>query len=252
MRRSGYGPRIRQDIILGVLSRDKELREWQQPRYRTKEQILKAKGENQHRFVNTWFLKGQYTSVLKVQATPGGSLLKETRDKVGELKAPDGGLTKVVEAAGASITAGLRNPDPCWPKGCPFKEQCPVEPTQSCGGSRVVYQLQCTNCEASYLGTSGHSLHKRGMEHLTAVRRRNQSYAMARHYSAEHPDWDPNSNDLPFTSKMLKGPNIQGNLQRYLSEALLIRDFTDSGKKLLNGRGEWGRTSLKRLAIVDE
>ena len=115
-----------------------------------------------------------------------------------------------------------------------------------------MYKLQCTNCEASYLGTSGHSLHKRSMEHLTAVRRGNQSYAMARHYSSEHPDWDPNSNVLPFTSKMLKGPNIQGNLQRYLSEALLIRDFTDSGEKLLNGRGEWGRTSLKRLAIVDE
>ena len=32
----------------------------------------------------------------------------------------------------------------------------------------------------------------------------------------------------------------------------MIRDLTDSGEKLLNGRGEWGRTSLKRLAIVDE
>ena len=48
MRRSGYGPRIRQDILLGVLFRDKELREGLQSRYRTKEQILKAKEENQH------------------------------------------------------------------------------------------------------------------------------------------------------------------------------------------------------------
>ena len=60
-----------------------------------------------------WFLRGQYTSVLKVQATPGGSLLRATRDKVGELKALDGGLVKVMEAARASITAGLKNPDPC-------------------------------------------------------------------------------------------------------------------------------------------
>ena len=90
------------------------------------------------------------------------------------------------------------------------------------------------------------------MEHLTAVRRKNQAYAMARHYSTEHPEWDSESNDLPFTSKLLKEPNIQGNLKRYLGEALLIRDFTDRGKKLLNGHWEWRRTSLKRLAITED
>ena len=77
------------------------------------------------------------------------------------------------------------------------------------------------------------------------VKRKNQAYAMARHYSTEHPEWDSESDNLPFTSKLLKGPNIQGNLQRYLGEALLIRDFTDRGKKLLNGHGEWGEHPSK-------
>ena len=90
------------------------------------------------------------------------------------------------------------------------------------------------------------------MEHLEAVRRGNTAYAMARHYATEHPEWDGQGDAMPFSCKILRGPNIMGNIQRYLEEALLIRDATDKGDRLLNGSGEWGRTSLKTLAIVED
>ena len=89
------------------------------------------------------------------------------------------------------------------------------------------------------------------MEHLEAVRGGNMAYAMAKHYAAEHPEWMPASG-MPFSSSILKGPNIKANLNRYIGEALLIREHTNSGATLLNGRGEWGRTALRRLAIVED
>ena len=149
-------------------------------------------------------------SVLKVQATPNGLLADNVRGKIGQMVAPDGGRTLVVEAAGRPITAGLRNPDPGLAKGCPHRDECPVVPEQRCGGARMVYQLQCTSCGALYLGTSGHSLHKRNMEHLEAVRSRNGSYAMARHYMSEHPEWTPTAGDgeFPFISKIIRDQTL--------------------------------------------
>ena len=103
----------------------------------------------------------------------------------------------------------------------PHAEKCPVIPEQRCTGARMVYQLQCTQCQAIYLGTSGHSLHKRNMGHLEAVLTGNQGYAMGKHYTVEHPEWTPgvDGQEFPFTSKILKGPNIQGNIQQYITEA---------------------------------
>ena len=76
-------------------------------------------------------MRGNYTSVLKVQAAPNGALAAAVRRKIGGMTAPDGGRTMVMEAAGMPITAGMRNPDPGLQKGCPHQNQCPVAPGQS-------------------------------------------------------------------------------------------------------------------------
>ena len=69
LRISGYGQPVRQDVLRGILARDRELRSG--ARYRTGDEIKRQKAEREDRFLNTWFLKGTTTSVLKVQATPG-------------------------------------------------------------------------------------------------------------------------------------------------------------------------------------
>ena len=56
----------------------------------------------------------------------------------------------------------------------------------------------------------------------------------------------------PFTLKILGASGINGNLQRYLWEALRIREAKETGEQLLNSKGEWARVALKRLVVADE
>ena len=80
----------------------------------------------------------------------------------------------------------------------------------------------------------------------------NDSYAMTEYFLQEHPQWSGTPGLQPLTMSLMKGPNIKGNLPRYLGEALLIRESTKKGNNVLNARGEWGRACLKRLAIVQD
>merc|ERR1711954_521603 len=250
MRKSGYGPTYREDILRGAIRRDLEFRN-KPVRYRDGTTIRQHKKENDLKYLNTWFLRGTNTSVIKVQATPGGTLASRVRSRLRGQLAPDGGTTLVVEAAGKPLTAGLKRPDPGLSKGCPFRDKCLVDDRSSCWGSKIVYKLSCNLCPASYLGTSGHSSHKRRREHQEALRLGNEAYAIVKHFKVKHQDWEHGSTD-PFKFTVLRGPNIQGNLQRYLGEALEIREAVDKGHELLNSRGEWGRVQLKRLALVSD
>ena len=72
---------------------------------------------------------------------------------------------------------------------------------------------------------------------------------MGKHYATDHPELSPGAedNEYPFTSRILKGPNIQ----RYIAEAPLIRN-KEKTSRILNGRAEWGRTTHRRIAIVTD
>ena len=157
----------------------------------------------------------------------------------------------MAEATGRSILAGLRAPDPLRQPGCPHTVPCLITPEQSCGAARVIYKVACSLCPAYYLGTTGHSCHKRSLEHQEALRTSNTKNAMAKHFASKHPEWQP-GDQAPFMFHMVKGPNIQGNLQRYLGEAMQIREHARNGADLLNSKGEWGRINLKRLAVVED
>ena len=113
------------------MKRDKELRE-AGTLYRGREEIMAAKERNMHRYLNTWFLKGQNTATLRVQVTVGGRLQKAVQEAVKGCVAPDGGKTMVLEKSGRSIMAGLRQPDPFLAPGCQFEDKCLVEGRRSC------------------------------------------------------------------------------------------------------------------------
>ena len=176
LRVSGYGHPIRQDIIEGILQREEQLVKSGKPRYRTRKEIKEEKAARDDRFVNTWFLRGTTTSILKVQATPGGALARKVRGKLVGVLAPDGGTTQVVEGAGKGVLAGLKKADPCLKPGCQFGdsgelEQCMVDGKQTCWAARVVYCLKCTLCNATYAGTTGLTLTEktRKLMHPTPV-----------------------------------------------------------------------------------
>ena len=88
------------------------------------------------------------------------------------------------------------------------------------------------------------------MKHLTAVRRGDTSYAMGKHYSLKHPDWDRTS--APFILSILRTPRLVGNLQRYIAEALKIREAVHGPQEHLNSKGEWARVALKRQGIIED
>ena len=151
-----------------------------------------------------------HTAVFAVQATPKSTFADSLRKALVNSTAPDGGKTLVVEKGGRSIIAGLKNPDPYRILGCQYQEQCMIDSRQSCCQSGIVFSLTCTTCRAAYTRTSGLTAHKRGMEHLAAVRRGDTSCAMGKHYTLKHPDWDKISAPFPLT--ILKTPRLVGNL----------------------------------------
>ena len=162
----------------------------------------------------------------------------------------DGSISLVQQRAGKGILAGIRRADPFMPLGCPYEDKCTVVETQTCWTSKIVYQLSCSRCPAEYRGTSGH---KRCSEHWRALDSGDTRYAIARHYQAQHPDWKEDGQaGPPFLYKAISGGMVNGDLQRYILEALLIREGKEQGKTLLNSRGEWARVALKRLAILED
>ena len=101
---SGYSAGTRWDIVKGVMERmdviNEEIRAGTRIRFRNRSEIdeMRSNDLNNHR--NTWYLRGGATSVLFVPATPGSQLCKRVKEEIGNLRGPDGGLTKVVEAGG--------------------------------------------------------------------------------------------------------------------------------------------------------
>ena len=139
--------------------------------------------------------------------------------------------------------------------GCRFGggtalDSCMIDSKQNCWQSRVVYAIFCSLCPATYVGTSGLTAHRRCMDHLQALRRSDATYAIAKHFTNTHPGQQDMAN--PFTFKILGPGGIQGNLQRYITEALRIKEAKDTGKQLLNSKGEWARVALKRLIVGEE
>ena len=124
---------------------------------------------------------------------------------------------------------------------------------EDCRVARLVYEVECTQCtqdpsakKALYLGTSGHVLHKRQLEHMGEIRRKQTSNALYKHHSQMHPNTDPQ-----FSSKPLRG-NIQYNMDRFILEAYKIDQANqDNNIVVMNSRSEWGNRGIPWIVIND-
>ena len=242
MRVSGYDQFYREKILRGVHDRIKqveiEILKGRRPRYRNREQIKEGHLVEKGRYNNTWFLKGggEYTSVLVVQPTPNGELAKNIREKIGGIRAPDGGKTKVVELGGDVLTKGLFKGDPFRKSGCPFDRTCGIDKKGNCMQQKAIYELRCKICMeikeeaerngnrgeiiiATYRGQSGCSCHKRCLEHMDAIRRGDGSSGMAQHIREAHTGIDMTRQDLVEMSIIQHRPK---NMERGIAEAVLI------------------------------
>ena len=98
--------------------------------------------------------------------------------------------------------------------------------------------------KALYVGTSGHVLHKRQLEHMGEVRRHQASNALYKHHEQMHQGQIPD-----FTSRVTKG-NIKFNLDRFILEAHNIEiNNINQEVNVINNRSGWGNRGLPRLVI---
>ena len=106
--------------------------------------------------------------------------------------------------------------------------------------------------KSSYFGTSGHSAHKRALEHLNALRKGNTSYAITKHYMNEHPEVNLKTQQDLMSFKVIC-PSIKFNLNRFITEALAIEKMESyrDNVKILNSKTEWGCGRLRRLAVIN-
>ena len=155
-----------------------------------------------------------------------------------------------MERAGKSILAGLLRADPMRSNDCQWEEgKCPVAAEKTCLISRVVYSLKCTACGATYIGTTGLTLHARGLQHLEALINGDNGYPMTKHYGKDHPGVAVDKGSLVITP--LTG-HISDNSRRFTGEAVAIAKASREGKMLLNSKGEWSRVSIRRLTVTEE
>ena len=151
MRLSGYGSLFRYHMIIGVLNRSRslalELEGNGKPLYRNRCEINVAKQFEVGKYQDTWFLKDDITSILKIQCTPNSLLSKVIFENTKQFKNPDGGRLKIVEKSGKPIFAGLKSVPKTNNVTCVFGSfDCPVSGKIQCDISRIIYEVTCLTC----------------------------------------------------------------------------------------------------------
>ena len=255
LRISGYLAPYRFQILKGVLNRQQQIEEeiarGDRVRFRNRLQIVTQKQQTVGNYPNTWFLKADTTNILKIPCTPQSKLVNLVREKSGNTRGPDGGLTKFVEMGGLPISLMFPNKDQFGGNlGCQYGVKCYIAENQDCRIARAVYRVECETCQNLdgsqyiYIGTTGFNIHKRMLEHKSSVRQGHVSNALAKHMALYHP-----GQEASFVTKCLSG-GIKYNLERFILEALEIEEARQSQDvRVMNSRSEWGGKGLPRIQV---
>ena len=259
LRISGYDHRYRYDLLKGILERQDQIRQeieaGNRVLYRSRQEIVRQKQARLGKHNNTWFLGKGIVNTLKIQPTPDSKLKSNIHKALNSKVQADKGKTKIVELGGNPITLGLKKGQNFGGQGgCHMgTRKCTIATDDNCRSSRVIYKISCLKCENNpnsedmvYIGTSGHSTHKRNLEHLDDLRRGSMRSAITKHHQQKHRGEDPE-----FVTTVVKG-GVRFNLDRFITEAIEIEthNFTP-GVRVLNSKSEWGHRGLPRLVVDD-
>ena len=150
LRISGYDHKYRFTAMKGILEAYKifnnEVEKGEKVRYRSNKEIKIFKEGKLGQFTNTWFLTGNITNTVQIQATPGSELRNRVQTHLKTELGPDGGSIKAIEMGGKSVLSGLKK-SPNSNNICPYKNKCLTSNTSDCMQDRVVYQAICVICE---------------------------------------------------------------------------------------------------------
>ena len=125
-----------------------------------------------------------------------------------------------------------------------------VDTKSDCMDSNLIYTIKCSKCQDDdqkglYVGQTGGSIHRRQKEHLQGLKRGDWKCPLFRHSQEHHPE-----GHLQF--KMKKIHTARSNMERLVHEAEMIANKSDSGVKLWNQKGEYGRSKIVRLKPSSE
>ena len=243
MQFSGHNKRMREQVIRSALKaydRIKEKHEkGEEPMYRPKGWKKEEREKNKREKKKTWFRgkKRKNESVIFLPATPGGVL----RRKYKEIIDRAGVSIAVVEVPGSNLKKRVQRSDPFREKYCRKKESCMVCSGGGSGRCReegVTYELVC-ECGARYIGESSRNAFARGLEHRTALIKKDVTSPLVAHCIDEH-----GGRRTKFTMNVTG--RFRGDpMKRQISESI----FIEQTENILNRRDEWRQLNLPRSEI---
>ena len=191
-------------------------------------------------------------SVLFLPYTPNSSLKKTIQEIEGKLvgRRPTGRV-RIVERTGPTIFQLIGNKSPWTNDSCGRPNCTPCKHQEgSCRAQNLVYRITCQEClktgrKSVYIGESHRFWWDRSGEHLAALKARNETNALAKHWIHNHPEMD-----TPPSFKFEVLEKCRSSLQRQIMEAIHIQN-TDCDL-LLNSRGEWGINIIPQLKPTED
>ena len=199
-----------------------------------------------------WFRPAD--TVLRVPCTPGAVLATAVRQVVEEEGSRLGLRVKVHEGAGVALRRSIVTGDLGAGQPCP-QGDCPLCLTgDGKGGLRhhrsgAVYKGDCLLCGeevARYWGESGDSGYHRTSQHVTAIRRKDEENAFAKHLAIHHPGRKGDTRAFKFTLEEVHGKP----LPRLCSESVHIHN--NQCEVPMNSKGEWHQPVVARVVVTRE
>ena len=210
--------------------------------------------------------KLELKSVLFVEQSPRGELARRLRDALKKMEPTLGFRVKVVERTGRSLgskfpLSNLWGETKCGRGDCRTCEQV-GEDLPQCTKTNLVYENICVDCNPGatgrgeleqvrvdvptvYIGETSRSIYERSREHWEGAIKNCPKNHMIKHNVMEH----GGNKELNFCMKV-KG-YYKTALARQVAEAVMIRRRGGEGA-ILNSRGEFNRSHIPRLQIVEE
>ena len=101
---------------------------------------------------------------------------------------------KVIERAGPTMGSLLYNKTPWSKEHCGRQDCLPCQTKPGgCKVPNITYRLKCQECQSlgiksHYIVKSHRTFYDRAREHSTALRNRNKTYSVVKHWSESHPN----------------------------------------------------------------
>ena len=232
---------------------------------RKKDEEYKFENNRKKRDARVMENKDTHKSVLFVEPTRGGELVRNLRNLLTSLAPTLGFGIKVVERAGTSLGSKFSQGSLWDGAQCGRGEDCitcsqGTETLPPCTRVSVVYENFCTICNQEarggqeaktvedaapsiYIGETSRSIQESALEHQPDLRNKRER-SHNKHRVLHHED-----KETPFMMKVVSFH--KSALSRQAAEAVRIRRRGGEGS-ILNSKAEFNRSYIPRLTLVEE